>query len=211
MYTATDKSGNRSESGTITLNITDEEPEDKYSAPLFPDATNGVIDDESIRLNNGTHILIEPYSDMVSGDEVRLYVYLYDNNDVQVWSGYLDEVVNDADIVAGITKLIAAETLDEVSSGKICAHYQVVNSGAIKGTSDTACAIIKNVAPATNLNMLVTKDAPVYDANSFMLRPFNRGVITGNPGDRVQVTVSGNAVFESNGLAEIIMHAGHHR
>jgi hypothetical protein len=205
LYSVTDINGNTSQSDPTVISVVDDEPGNLYPPPVFPDAENGIINQQSIINNNGTHIIVKPYSSEALADLLRIYVHLYDSEGKPSWSTYLEVTVDSSNISTGIEVLISDSVLSTASTGTICSYYQVVTDDKVEGLSDKACARLGGSPPSTSLDVVISTNAPVYDPSSFNLHPCNRGVIKGAPGDTVNLNVSGNAIFFENGLNRITL------
>lgn len=83
-YSVKDARGNTNQSATVGLTISDITPPAViYPAPVFVDAISGVITQDSLTENGGTHVHVSPYQGITVGDTVILY-----------WNGYSDGVEN---------------------------------------------------------------------------------------------------------------------
>ncbi|CNK92368.1 hypothetical protein [Yersinia proxima] len=172
-------------------------------APIFPYAVNNIISSDSINVHNGSTIRAS-YAGLAIGDMVVFTLDGIDQNGNRVpeasFSATLD--VTGANVIQNyIEALIPAEILLSVgNNGKIIASYRTTymsTSGGIANSPTTE--VTMNIVPsATGLSLMMTTGAAMYEPQTINVRPLNRGVLLGQPGVRVTVSVDGGALFYEN-------------
>lgn len=201
-YFVQDKAGNTLSSEIVNLNIIEGMPDVIYAPPVFIDASNGVITQQSIEMNNGTNIMVYPYSNIAINDMVTLFWTGYDENSESVKSYVETMKVTTGNINTGLLYHISIDNFTNLYGGECSAFYQVSNNLSILGISDDARVSISGGIIPTELDMIITTGAAIYDPSAIDVSPFNQGVLKGKPGVAITLSLVGEgAVFEASGTA----------
>lgn len=203
-YTAKDASGNQNQStsvGVVIENVTP--PAIIYPSPIFLDAVNNVITQESLTENSGTHIHVNPYENITENDTVVLFWNGYSSGGENVSADVLINTVTTAELSAGITFLIPEDKFTKLDKGKVSTYYEIRRNGNNTGISYSGLADVDlSGGNVSDLKMCVSTGAVNTDYTSIHVYPFNQGVIKGPAGANVALSLTGaSAVFAESGTA----------
>ncbi|WP_181364253.1 hypothetical protein, partial [Aeromonas sp. HMWF016] len=213
-YTVVDIAGNQESSKTLKIEIVNENPSEKYPSPIFIDATDGKITQDSINSNRGTHVLVAPNSNILAKDKVTLFWSGFNSKHQLINNDTYSKNVTQEDVINGVGFLIEFDKLEPLIGGTATAYYNVerdfyfsnvrfshkVSKSSIVGISNSACVEIVPVVLPTQMKMRITTGAVNYDFNAVHVTPFNRGVIKGSPGTELTLFTSGqDIIFDETG------------
>ncbi|EGT5658878.1 hypothetical protein JD793_005113 [Citrobacter braakii] len=177
--------------------------DDTLPAPVFLSAEGGVLYTDTVQAENGTPLLIA-YDAMMTGDYVRVLLRGWDA---------AGQVVPEAEYVTSHTItapeaavhqytefLPAAPLLAVGDNGKLLADYVVYNNGlGTLSRSFTGETVMKQ-RESSDLQMVLTMDAPPTDEALASYKAYNRGYLTGAPGMTVQIDCGSNVIIDESGL-----------
>lgn len=201
-YTSKDLAGNIGTATGFDVNIIDGQPDVIYPAPIFTEAVNGIIDQNSISISAGTHVHVAPYTGIMANDNVTLFWKGMSISGDVTNGGVNNQVILAADITRGATFLIPESKLDSLGDkGIVTASYQVRRNGAVMGVSEYSKATLNLSGGGTGLSMIISTGAANTDYDAIHLYPYNQGVVKGPAGATVILLIVGNAVFDESGTS----------
>lgn len=199
MYISEDVAGNIGTSIGFNVNIIDGAPDIIYLAPVFTDAVNGIIDQNSIKVSAGTHVHVAPYTGIMANDTVTLFWRGKNASGAIVDSGVDSQIILAADISTGATFLIPENKLESLKDkGTVTASYQVRRNGAVMGGSEYSKATL-DLSGSTGLSMIISTGAANTDYDAIHFHPYNQGVVKRPAGATVILSAVGDAVFDESG------------
>lgn len=166
-------------------------------APIFPQALSGMIPIESIQAIGGLFVIIPNNITIGAGD----YIYLYLNNILIAF----EIVANPPNLPLQIFVPIQFVPLNNFN-----AFYRVDDRANTPQDSASVNIQITSSAPipVEQLQLIISTLASNYEPQTIAVQPLNRGVVTGQIGTSINVTISTPGIIRESGLNSISLRIG---
>lgn len=199
-YTIKDNANNENSSEVTRVCIVNKR-HSSFEPPVFINAVNHVLTQENIHINNGTTILIAPENNLKKDDVVNLFISAADESGVNVFNATFNQVISYNDVNIGVRFFIHEPVLKKLTGCHLSAYYHIMHLKSLIGISKKAQIKITEERLKNKLKIYSSTGAVNIDKESILVTPYNHGILIGNPGAQVSLSVTTGAEFYESGAS----------
>lgn len=197
-YTIRDSAQNENSSEKTKVIIVNER-HSSFESPIFINAVNNTLTQESIHANKGTKIYVEPQNNILTNDVMTLFISAVNSAGNNIYNASLPRVITFNEVNVGVEFLIQESILKTLVGCYISAYYHIVHLKSLIGISKKAQVKIIGDHKEGKLKIYSSTDAANIDTESISVNPYNHGIIVGKPGETVTLSVTQGAEFYESG------------